>query len=180
MPSASVPAAIATASAVAGIAGAGVAAYGAIQSGEAQSRAANYQAQVAANNQVIAGQNADYAKQAGAVQEASKRTAIAALIGSQRTASAANNLDVNSGSALDLQSSAAALGEEDARTIRDSAARTARGYQIQGIDYGAQAQLDRMTADQASTAGGLNAFASILGGASSVSDKYLRYKQAGG
>jgi hypothetical protein len=169
---------VATALATSAI-GTAVSAFGAISQGNAQASAANYQAQVAANNQVIAEQNARYAMQAGAVQEASKRTATGALIGSQRAAAAANGLDVNSGSAVDLQAGAAALGEQDANTIRDASARTARGYQVQGMNYGAQAQLDRMTADNASSAGGLNAFASILGGASSVTGKWASMRAMG-
>lgn len=160
--------------------GTGMSAMGAIQQGNAQAQAANYQAQVAANNKIIADQNARYAIQAGQVQEANKRTQTAALIGTQRAAGAANGLDVNSGSNVDLQASAATLGEADALTIRDAAARQARGYQIQGLDYQATAQLDQMRANNASQAGGLNAFASILGGASSVADKWSKMQGAVG
>jgi hypothetical protein len=200
MPTASIPAATiaAYAGAAAAAASAAVGAYSAISQGraqsaaaeqqaEAQSNAAKYQAQVAANNQTIANQNAATATQYGNNAEAAKRTQISGVIGAQRAAVAANNLSVNSGSALDLQAGTSAVGELDAQTIRDSTARTARGYQVQGLDYQAQAGLDRMTADNAlqagalkasaaSSAGGMNAFSSILGGASSVADKWMKYR----
>lgn len=52
-------------------------------------------------------------------------------IGAQRAALAANGVDVNSGTAADLQADEAALGALDAQTIRNNAAREAWGYRAQ-------------------------------------------------
>jgi hypothetical protein len=94
----------------------------------------------------------------------------------RRTASglfvAASGVNPNTGSALSVRSSAAETGELDALTIRYNANQTARNLQYQGAIYGSQASLD---ASQASWAVGN----SILSGASSVSDKWLKYNQMG-
>lgn len=146
---------------------------------EATNSAAQYQAQVARNNQIIANQNAQSARELGAQQEQQKRYKTAAILGTQTAGQASSGLDVNKGSAVDVRSSAAELGELDALSIRASAAREARGYEIQGLNYGAQAQLDEATGRNALTAGNLESFSSVVGGAGSVADKWLRYSNAG-
>lgn len=149
------------------------------QQAESQAGAARYQAQVAKNNQDVANQLAAQAGQEGEAQVSRKRLQTAAIIGSQQAAQAASGLDVNKGTALDVRSSAAELGELDALTIRNAAEKQAFGYKQAGLSYGAQAQLDQATAENALTAGNINSFASLAGGVSSVSDKWLRYKNAG-
>jgi hypothetical protein len=179
MPTASIPASIAVAAIVAGTLAAGVGAYGAIESGEASSASASYQAQVAANNATIANQNAQYATAAGAAQASDQRLKTAATIGAIRTNQAASGLDVNSGSDLDVQSSAKQLGELDALTIQNAAARQAYGYQTQSMSDVASGQLLQSQASQDLTAGGIGAGSSILSGASSVAGQGLKYQQMG-
>lgn len=158
---------------------AGAAAYGAMRQGQAQSAALAYQAQVARNNQTIAGQYAQQATQDGENKVAAKQQQTAQMIGAQRAAMAANGVDLDSGSPLRLQEDTAKLGNVDAMTIRNSAAREAYGYQLQGLSYGQQAQLDQSSSDNAVTAGNLNAFSSILGGAASVGKQWTQYKTTG-
>lgn len=57
------------------------------------------------------------------------------MIGAQRAGFAANGVDVNSGSAADIQDDTAALGELDALTIKNNAAREAWGYRTQSQQY---------------------------------------------
>lgn len=57
------------------------------------------------------------------------------MIGAQRAGFAANGVDVNSGSAADIQDDTAALGELDALTIKNNAAREAWGYRKQSQQY---------------------------------------------
>lgn len=170
---------MATLALAATVVGAGASAYGAYQQGQAQSEAAQYQAAVARNNQTIANQNAQYAVQEGQAMEQAKREQTAQMIGTQRAQAGALGLDPNSGSALRLQKDTSRLGETDALTIRNNAARASYGYTTQGINFSNQGQLDMMTAKNAAAGGQLGAFSSLIGGASSVSDKWLRYKQAG-
>lgn len=156
--------------------GAAASAYGAHEQGVAESQAAAYQSQVARNNQVIANQNAQAALQTGQQQEAAKREQTAQMIGQQRAAVAASGIDPNSGSAQRLQGDTAAMGALDAAAIRNNAARTAYGYQTQGMDFGAQAGLLQSESSSAASAGNLAAFGSIVGGAASVANKWYTYK----
>lgn len=156
-----------------------VSAMGAIESADAQQKQANYQAQVARNNQTIASQNADAATQAGAVQEQNQRFKNAEQMGTIRATLAANGGDIGSGSALDIQSDAARLGEVDALTIRNNAARNAYGYQAQGANFGADAGLDVARGKQAQTAGTMGAASSILGSASQFGNQYANFSKSG-
>jgi hypothetical protein len=140
--------------------------------GYAQSQAADYNAQVARNNQVIANQNASIALQQGTVQEEAKRIQTGEMMGGIVAGQAASGVNPNEGSALNVRSSAAETGELDALTIRYNTNLAARNLQYQGAQYGAQAQLY-------SSMAGWDIGNSILGGASSVSNKWLQYNQMG-
>jgi hypothetical protein len=166
---------------VASAVGAVVGAYGSYESAQSQKSAMQYQAAVAKNDQTIANQYAQAEIQKGQVLEQEKRQETAQRESMVRAAAGGAGLDPNaSGSSpLRLQSDTAMLGEQDALTIRNNAQRAAYGYQVQGLNYASQAQLDEMGASSAARAGTLGIWSSIIGGASSVSDKWWRYKQAG-
>ena len=136
--------------------------------GVASYQQGQYQAQVAENNAKIQQQNAKAAIEAGAVEEQNRRLQTAQQQGKIRAAIGASGVDPNFGSSLDLQSDAAKLGELDALTIRNNAARKAYGFQIQGLSDQATATLDRSAS-----------YASLLGGASSVGSKYQSFSAAG-
>lgn len=160
-------------------AGAAATAYGVYESGQARKDAANYQVAVARNNQAV---SEDYAKlelARGQRMEEAKRMETAQRQGAIRAAVAANGLDVNSGSPLRLQEDTAMLGEYDALTIRSNAERSAYGYRVQGTNYAAQAQLNGMEASNASRAGTLGAWSSIIGGAAGVSGKWSKWQSGG-
>ncbi len=70
---------------------------GSIMQGVSQSQAANYQAQVARNNQVIAQQNAKLAIQEGGVQEQAQREKTSQLIGGEIAQEAASGVSPNTG-----------------------------------------------------------------------------------
>lgn len=142
--------------------------YGAYSSGQAQSQAAAYQAQVNANNSTIAQQNAQYARQAGEAQAAQKQMETAQATGGIRAAEAANGLDVNSGSALGVQTSQKLVGSNDVATIRNNALRQVYGYQTQATSFKAQSQLDQMQSSNAAAGGVLSGLGSLLSGASSA------------
>ncbi len=170
---------LAIAGIAASVAGTAASVSAAQQAGQANAAALQYQAQVAKNNQDIANQLADRATLAGESQVDTKRLQTANIIGGELASEAASGLDVNKGSAVDVRSSAAEMGELDALTIRNNAAMTAYGYKTQGLSYGSQAQLDQAGSQNALTAGNLNAFSSLAGGASSVADKWVKYQNAG-
>lgn len=155
-------------------------AVGSVMQGRQQAGQANYQAAVARNNAILADRNAKLAIQAGDVKEQAKRRETAGLIGAQRAAYAAHGVDVNVGSPVDIQSDTAMLGELDALTIRNNAQREAYGYKIQGDSAGAEAGLFGQQAQGDMLAGWVGSVGSLIGGASSVGDKWLTYQSAGG
>lgn len=166
---------IAAVSATAAVASAGIGAVGAISSANAASASANYNAQVAQQNQQIATQNATLAGQAGEAQAAQQGQKTRAEVGAIKAAQAAGNIDVNSGSALDVQSSAASLGELSAITIRSNAAREAYGYETQSTSFENQAQLDAAQSASDTTAGEIGSGSTILGGLGSAGSNYANF-----
>jgi hypothetical protein len=156
------------------LAGAAVAvsAYSAYSSGQAQSANAAYQAQVAKNNQTIANQNANYTIQAGQAEATQASLKGRAQSASIKAAQAANGIDVNSGSAEDVQETQRETNTLNTSTVMQNAALRAYGYRTQATNFGAQSGLDTAESDQASAGGDLSALSSLVGGASSVGFKF--------
>jgi hypothetical protein len=177
---ASTATALAAVGAAAAVAGAGVAAYGAVQQGEATSAADKYNAAMAANNAKIATQNANLAGAAGTAQVEQASLQTRAKAGGIMANQAAGGIDVSSGSALDVRSSAKDLGELNALTIRSNAARQAYGYQTQSASDTGQSQLDQSSATNASTAGDVKAGSTAIGGVGDAASNYSKFVQAGG
>lgn len=168
MPSISLP----TLSAVAGIAGAGVSAVGSVMGGLATSSAASYNAQVAQNNATIANQNAAYATAAGAAKTEQVGLQQAAQGGQIKAGLAANGVDVNSGSALNVETSQRELGELDEQTTANNAELQAYGYQTQAAGFQSQSALDTMEAETAPIGADIGAAGGLLGSASSIGLKW--------
>jgi len=138
---------------------------GSIASGREQAASAKYNAQVQSNNSEIAQQNASLAGAQGAANAAIESQKTRAQVGGIKAAQSANNLNINTGSAVDVQSSAAELGELNALTIRSNAAKTAYGFQTQAASATAQANLDKSQASYDEPAGYLKAGTTLLGSA---------------
>lgn len=115
---------------------------------EAASQNAAYQAQVASNNQVIANQEAEYATQVGQAQAQQASMQSSARNAEAVAAMAANGVDVNSGTAVNVQQSNRVVGQLAAVTKVSDAASTAYGYQSQGVNFGAQSTLDTAESQQ--------------------------------
>ena len=154
--------------------GTGMSVIGQANRAQADAAQANYMAQVARNNQILADRNSALALQQGQVQEDRQRLKTAQLLGSQRAVLAAQGGDVNAGSNLDLLGDTARAGESDVQTIRNNAAQQAYGYQLQGESAGGQASL--YSANAANTMANLpyGIGSSLLGGASSIADRWSR------
>ena len=142
------------------------------QQAAAQAGMANYQAQLARNDQMIAEWQAQRALQQGQADEQQQRTKTASLIGAQRAALASQGGDVNSGSPIDIVGDSARAGEFDARTIRGNAALKAFNFRQQG--YGAAANASRYDASAADTMAALpfGIGTTLLGDARSVAAKW--------
>ena len=113
-------------------------------------------------NAVIAEQQAQDAIARGEQAEGIQRINVKRLIGAQRAAYGAQGVEVDSGSALDVQKDTAAMGELDAIIIRNNAAREAWGYRAQAQDLLYRGRLAKTAASaeagQTLLAGGLKAY----------------------
>jgi hypothetical protein len=161
------------------VASAAMAAVSSVQQAQQQSAQAKYQGAVAKNNQIIANQNAAAALKQGDNAAAESREKTQAMIGQQRASLAAQGGDINSGTALDIQSDTAGAGALDALTIKNNAAQQARQYQIQGNNFQADAQLQSMAGKNATAGGYTGVGTSLLGGASRGAGIWSDYTKLG-
>lgn len=166
--------------AVLAVAGTAVTAFGQVEQGQATANAANYQAQVAQNNAQIAEQNAAGAVMAGQQQAAASSLKSAGTAGQIKTAQAASGIDVNTGSAVDVQQSQREQGQLDAETVLHNAQLEAYGYRSQATGFQAQAGLETATAEQAPIGAGIGAAGTILQGASGIASKWTGGASSGG
>ncbi len=116
------------------------------QANTVQAQAA-YSADVSTRNALLADASAQDAVQRGALAESRLRSGTRQLIGAQRSGYAGQGVDVNSGSAADVQADSSRLGEMDALTIRTNAMREAHGYGVQASNDRTQAAMTRLAGD---------------------------------
>jgi hypothetical protein len=152
---------IGTLGAIGAIASAG----GGLFNGIAASQAASYQSTVARNNAQIANANAQRAIAAGQQQAQTESLKNAAAFGALKTGLAANNIDTNSGSAVDLEASQRAKGQLDDSTALYNAQVQAYGYRTNAVSNEAESQLDQMTATNAPIGAALASFGGLAGNA---------------
>jgi hypothetical protein len=172
---------------VATAASAGLGFMGQMQQQQAASAQANYQAQVARQNQQIMEANAKQAEwqkndaiERGKVAEQQQRTKTSQMLGQQEARLAAQGTDL-SGSPTDILADTSRAGEFDALTVRNNAVREAWGYdtkawnaRVGANNYGTEAAFK--SSFQPSYIG---AGASLLAGASSLADKWSRFQDVG-
>ena len=119
------------------VAGMAVSAVGAYNSSKANKSAYEAQAQVNQNNAIIAQWQAQDALTRGARAVTASRMRNVQLKGDQRAAMAANGVDLSVGSAQRVLNSTDYIGQLDASTILDNAAREAWGYRTQASNFSA-------------------------------------------
>lgn len=147
------------------------------QKAKADKNSLLYDAQVSEQNAVLAEYQADDAIRQGGIDEQAVRMRTAATKSSQRAAMAANGVDLNEGSAADVQTTTDYVGELDANTVRDNALRTAWGYRTQGLNYKDSSHLLRSGARQISA--GRAAATSLLGSAGQVASSWYGMQKVG-
>jgi hypothetical protein len=118
-------------------------------------------------NAALADQQSKDALARGQDAEFKARLRTAQLKGTQTATLAAHGVALDQGSALDILTSTDVMGEQDALTIRDNAAKESWGYKAQAANYKSQASAANPWA-----AGG----ASLLGGAATVASRWYKYK----
>lgn len=96
----------------------------------------------------------------------------AAQGGKIKASQAANGIDVNTGSAVDVQTGAREANELDSETVLNNAQLSAYGYRSQQTGFTAEAGLDKNKAEEAPIAGDLNAAGGLLSSASSIGGKF--------
>lgn len=141
---------------------------GAQASSGAAAASALYSAQVAKNNQTIALQNADYAEQAGQVRAGLESMKGRIAVGGAKAGQAANDIDVNSGSAVDVREGITKASKFNAETALNNAENVAYGFRTRAVNYGAEAGLDTAQAGFDITGGNLAAQGAELGGQGAV------------
>lgn len=128
---------------------------------------ADYVRQMSEINNQIAGVQAEDAIMRGNKSASQFKKQVKGLRGSQRAALAAQGVEVDSGSAAEIQDNTDRQGALDVMTIQNNAWREAWGYKVAAIGNTAQANLSSISASQniQSTilSGGLNAVSSGLG-----------------
>lgn len=154
-------------------------AFGASKKADAEAAAMQYKAQVARNNAIIAERNATQATIAGGAKAQINDLKTKNLVATQLVTQAANGLDVNTGTNVAVRQSAADLGRLDTLTILANAAKETQGFKDQAAQFLAEATLDESSAKYAKEAGDINIATSLLGGATSVADKWIGFKTKG-
>lgn len=148
------------------LAGTAVSAFGSVEQGA-------YSGQVADNNAKVAKQNAEYSLEAGEQQadtESRKGAAAGAHLKAQQ---AASGVDVNTGSAVDVQAGERETNKLDAETVFQNAQLQAYGYTTQATNYEAQSKQDV-------TAGIIGGASSLLENASQLGPKWGIGSSTGG
>lgn len=138
------------------------------RAGSSQAKLAEYNAKVSENNATVDEIKAQDAIARGYQEETIHRKSTRQIIGSQRASFAAQGVEVNDGSALDVQLDVVRLGELDAITIRTNAAREAWGYKVDAMNDKASADDIRAGGQIAKQAGRNAAVSTVLTGAGSL------------
>jgi hypothetical protein len=170
---------LAAASIVGSIGGGVLGAFGADRKADAEQEAYGYKAQVARNNAIIAERNAQAAIESGDVAGQVSGLKTKNLVAQQLVVQAGSGLDVNTGSAVDVRQSAADLGRLDTLTIINNALKQSKGYKAQAGNFLAEADLNESAGRYAREAGDIGIMTSLLGGATSVGDKWAGFRSKG-
>lgn len=129
-----------------------------LMQGQQQNAQAASQASALRQNALFLNRAADDAVNRGAIDADQQRVQTQGVIGTQRAAQASNGGLVNEGTNAIIQEDTAQLGELDALTISNNAAREAYGYRVE-----AENNLTNAKALVKNAKGSM--FSSILGGA---------------
>lgn len=166
-----------------------------------------YQAAVADMNKEIAEGNSKYSRAVGDVEAQQAGMKAHAELGEMIASQGASGISVNSGSSVKVRESMIEIGSYSQDIIRSSAAKKAYGYDVEAMQYGAQADIYRYTATEneaqaeeslkgaaftkqglglqqqamglADKAADINIMGSIVGTAGSVADKWTSGSMTG-
>ncbi len=169
-----VAAGIAIASTVASAAGAGLSAYGQYKASQAQQAQYNAEAKIAANNAKISQMAEADAQKRGGEADIKIRRDYAAKAGAQRASLAGTGVALDEGSALSVLEDTSIFEGIDSGRTRDNAEKEAWQARVQGQNYESSAAMSRAGAANQSPL--LAASGTLLGGASDVADRWLKFR----
>lgn len=170
------PITLATVAIVGQAAGGVTATAGALYSGFANAAMYKYQSGVAAVNEKIAKQNAEYSRSVGEFKAEQSGMKTRQQVGQTIAAQGGSGFRVGEGSAGKVVESEKMIGQSEQDVIRSNAAKAAYGHEVEAINFGAQSKLYSMASTTSKVAGSINATSSFLGGASGTADKWLQYR----
>ncbi len=147
------------------IAAAAVTATGQVMNGIGQSQQDRYQAQVDDQNTKLANDQAHDSITDTNLEAQRRYRQLADAQGKQQAAMAANGVDLNFGSPVDLQQDTAMIGGEDVGQIYKTGYQRTHGYDIDAWNSRSQAAANRAKASGALTQGIFGGLSSALGGA---------------
>lgn len=154
------------------IAGSVIGAVGADFSAKAQSDSYMFKAGIANLNKTIAEQNAAWATNAGGIKASNFGLKAAQEIAETKVRQSGSGIDITSGSSAAVRETQGDVARFEQGIIRADARHTAYGYEMDAQKFAAEGSLDVASAENARKAGQLGVLSSILGGASSVADKW--------
>jgi hypothetical protein len=143
----------------------------------ASSAAGQYQKTISNENARLAMGNAKDATQRGQLEEQRSRLETRQQIGSTRAGLAAQGVDVGSGSSADVQASEAGIGELDALTIRNNAAREAYGYQVEAAQDTREGRLAQFSGDAAASGYRAQGVSTLLTGLGNTAARAYSYQK---
>jgi hypothetical protein len=154
-----------------GLIGAAVSAGGSVMGGLSQASASHYQAEVARNNAQTEAQNASHASAATADAAEQQSLKGANRQAAVKGALAANGVDVNSGSAVNVEASDREQAKLDTLNTESNGQQQVYGYRVQSGNFNAQSGLDQQQADQAPVGAAFGALGSLASNASAIGFK---------
>ena len=161
--------------AIGAVAGGLLGAFSAKSSSNSKAKELQYKAGIARINAQIARQNADWTRRAGEVGAQQKGMEGRFRLGQTKVIQSGKGLDVNTGSNAAVQEAEHEISQYDQSMIRSNAAHRAYGFETEAVGKEAEAGLLDMGVESVNTAGNYAAASSILGGATSVADKWMQY-----
>lgn len=157
--------------------GAGASATGAYFQAQGQKSTLNAQAHIDDVNSTLADMSAQSALLSGQREEQAVDLNTAKIKAGQKTAMAANGIDLSEGTPVAVLTGTDVLGKVDAATVAANAMRTAFGYQSQSVSYKNQAIGARASAGAISPF--FAAAGSLVGSAGKVADSWYKFNKEG-
>ncbi len=168
-----------TGSIIGSIAGTGLKVFGDLFGASSKKDMYNYQAGVARMRANIDRQNSTWARDAGDQQAMLQGFKTGQEIGGVVAKQGASGVQVGTGSNADVIDAIRTSGAYDQGMIRYNAAKKAYGFEVQASGEEASAKLAETAGKNAMLEGWLGAGSSLIGGATSVADKWLKGRQVG-